>query len=118
MLYFLRDLLRSISEQLNKILSQEYYEYVMPNIEEYIIGVMCCFADGDIKDFIGFGNIDILRIVEEDEREKRLKVWVIKCESIKDEKNIMSYKFYDVIYNAVDGALEPFIDKEWYDKEE
>ena len=117
MLHFFRDLLREISEQLNKTLSQEYYGYVMPNIEKYIINVIKCFVDGDIEEFLNFDNIEILKLVDEEEREKRLKAWVIKCESIEDEKNIMSYKFYDAIYNSVDEVLEPYIDKEWYDEE-
>lgn len=117
MLHFFRDLLIGISEQLNKTLSQEYYGYVMPNIEKYVINVMKCFVDGDIEEFLNFGNIDVLKIVDEQEREKRLKAWIIECESIEDEKNIMSYKFYDVIYNAIDKVLEPLIDESWYDEE-
>lgn len=117
MLHFFRNLLIDISEQLNKTLSQEYYGYVMPNIEKYIINVIKCFADGDIEEFLNFGNITTLKSVDKEERKKRLKAWVIECESIEDEKDIMSYKFYDAIYNSVDEALEPYINKEWYDEE-
>jgi hypothetical protein len=113
MINYLQNILRAVSRELLDTLSEECYGYVMPAIDKYIINVMKCFVDGDIDEYLQWNKKECIIYVDEEERNKRLKEWYDKCEVIEDEKNILSDKYYDLIYEEVNMLLEDYIKEEW-----